>query len=215
MLTVGVLTQMSQIDRRMAIRETWFKVCKENTDKVDCVFFTDGDEKSAIDERDKFGDLVHMQTKGVINFSLFLLRMFKYFTLKYDFDFFLRVDDDYFVCMDRLLKELPHRPNTDLWWGWVHCYRNHQRVDEGFMILSSDIIKEVLARENTTLLCHPFGDQAVAIWLNNRAKDTTYFMDNDRLMHSVSGKYEHIRNGLCNQFLGLHQAYPESMFFYW
>ena len=40
LLTVGVLSKRSATSRRTAIRETWFKECKDNNDKVVCMFFT-------------------------------------------------------------------------------------------------------------------------------------------------------------------------------
>lgn len=151
-----------------------------------------------------------------MNFALRLLWMLKYFTHNYDFDFFLRVDDDYFVCLQHLLTELPQRPKTALWWGWIHCKKNIVRVDEGFMILTYDIIKESLDRLNTSLMCSGTGDPAVALWVTSSKLKVTYFYDNDRLVHSPGkhiGKY--LKSGMCHKYIGLHQAYPESMYKYW
>ena len=81
-----------------------------------------------LQERDDNNDLVYIpsieSSKDFFNFSHRLLYMFRYFALQkdYTFDFFLRVDDDYFVCLQRLLYELPFRISTrPLVWGWMHC----------------------------------------------------------------------------------------------
>ena len=74
LLTVGVLSKLSAVSRRTAIRETWFKVCKENLNKVVCKFFTDSvgmklpkkKRKSYLQEEEKYGDLIFMPYKGKI-----------------------------------------------------------------------------------------------------------------------------------------------------
>ena len=97
--------------------------------------------------------------------------------------YFLRVDDDYFVCMDRLLYELPFRPDNGLYWGWTHCQNRIVRIDEGWMILSRDIMDEILSKVNNTLLCHPFGGQSVALWIQDSKLDIKWFPDNKRIIH--------------------------------
>ena len=109
--------------------------------------------------------------------------MLLWFSETYHFDYFLRIDDDYFLCLDRLLFELPYRPKQGLYWGYIHCRDHVVRVDEGWMILSRDIIIEALNKLNTTLPCHPFGDQAVALWIQESKINITYFSDNTRVIH--------------------------------
>ena len=67
LLTVGVLSKLSAVSRRMAIRATWFTVCKDNVDKVDCTFFTDTPEISQaylMDEKEEYNDTVYMPYHG-------------------------------------------------------------------------------------------------------------------------------------------------------
>ena len=79
LLTVGVLSKLSAISRRVAIRETWWNVCRENTDKVECTFFTDTisedlNQKNRsvyVEEREKNDDLVYMPFKGSTNLCCF------------------------------------------------------------------------------------------------------------------------------------------------
>ena len=67
LLTVGVLSKLSDIERRMAIRSTWFTVCKDNMDKVVCKFFTDlppKDQAYLNDEKEEYNDVEYMPYKG-------------------------------------------------------------------------------------------------------------------------------------------------------
>ena len=142
--------------------------------------------------------------------------MLKRFLQNYDFDYFLRVDDDYFICLDRLLKELPHRPKS-IYWGWVHCIPGMVRVDEGFLILSQDVILEILGKVNDSLLCHPYGGQAVGHWMLQSSINMTYFMDNDRLIHGTTSYMgsRYLVPDICIKYLGLHGTYSDYMHKYW
>ena len=64
LLTVGVLSKPSAKERRMAIRKTWFNVCKDNKDKVLCKFFTDFTPENERSEQTEFKDLEYMPYKG-------------------------------------------------------------------------------------------------------------------------------------------------------
>ena len=128
------------------------------------------------------------------------------------FDFFLRIDDDHFLCLDRLLYELNYRPKQALYWGFVHCRPKIVRVDEAWLMLTRDLIEEVLEKRNSTLLCSPYGDQAVAIWMGNSSKNVTYFMDNHRIVHKSAGKdQKFFTKDVCMKYLSLHGTYPKAM----
>ena len=155
---------------------------------------------------------------GGHRFTERLLWMLQWYTKNYSsFQYFLRVDDDYFICMERLLYELPFRPDNGLYWGWIHCTNNVVRVDEGWMILSRDIIKEALSKLNSTLPCHPFGDQAVALWIKESKLDIKWFIDNDRIIHYATAYKEdqYTFPGLCHRYLALHGSYQLQMLKYW
>ena len=140
--------------------------------------------------------------------------MFEYFTRYFEFDFFLRVDDDYFVCLDRLLKELPHRPKHGLYWGWLHCDQEGMiRIDEGFMILTHDLLKEILDKRNTTLMCSMYGDQSVPLWMEDSRFRVTWYPDNTRIEHRAEGylKGEYASPEVCDTYIAVHRAYPKYM----
>ena len=116
--------------RRNALRGSWLKQCKEK--EIPCFFFTDGQDVRGNklsenvyiplqQEQLLHEDLILAQSPGGINFALRYLWMLNWANARYQFEYFLRVDDDYFVCIDRLLYELPHRSKDKLYWGYVHC----------------------------------------------------------------------------------------------
>ena len=70
LLFVAVLTHAARKARRDAIRETWFTECKQRTDEVCCVFFTDeagldNETKNAVlKESRQHDDLVFLSLEG-------------------------------------------------------------------------------------------------------------------------------------------------------
>ena len=143
--------------------------------------------------------------------------MFKWAVTNYKFDFFLRIDDDHFLCIDHLVYELPHRPKNSLYWGFIHCRERIVRVDEGWLLLTNDLIQEALAKFNTTLECHPFGDQAVALWMIQSKYNVTYFYDNERVINQVTAfnERDYLASEICYKYISLHGSYPAVMRRYW
>lgn len=115
--------------------------------------------------------------------------------------------------MDRLVNELQYRPKDGLYWGFIHCHPRVVRVDEAWLLISKDLIQEIMEkRKNKTLLCHPYGDQAVAMWINTSNKNITYFMDNNRIVHKSAGRDpNYYRMDVCDEYLSLHGTYPKAM----
>ena len=133
LLFVGIHSAPSRLDRRNAVRETWMKECQTNPDAV-CQFFTDGrDPKGQALEGVKrikleqesrvYGDILLGEAPGGVNFALKYLYMLQWANERYDFQYFLRLDDDYFVCFEKLMLELEVvRPRERFQWGWLHSY---------------------------------------------------------------------------------------------
>lgn len=168
-------------------------------------------------EQDEYKDIEFLPTKQGYWFThRFLYAMFWGYE-RYDFSFYLRLDDDYFVCLNNLMNDLQQRKHEKLlYWGWLHCNPKIVNIDEGFLITSIDLVQEIIKR-NHSLCCHPMGDQMVAMWVNgldHEGYDVTYFPDNARLMHFR----KHLKSGdrdMCKRILGVHEAYPEQMHRYW
>lgn len=101
-----------------------------------------------------------------------------------------------------------------LYWGHVHCIKDRVRVDEEFLLMSHDLVHEFLAKKDT-LLCNPFGDISVALWVKN-VPDVTYFHDK-RIFHDVRGHERYLFQdvNLCHNFLAINSAYKTEALRYW
>ena len=121
------------------------------------------------------------------------------------------------MCIERLLNELPQRPQKRVVWGHWHCDKpTVVFVDESFILLSFDLIDLFFSWEDETMLCHPFGDQQLAIWLK-RASITEGFYDRRLHHHPPASKISTFKNmrGICNHYMGLHGTYPKDMRKFW
>ncbi|PFX18065.1 Beta-1,3-galactosyltransferase 6 [Stylophora pistillata] len=219
-LIVAILSAPIRFDRREGIRRTWMNQC--SSEEVVCRFFTDSlsdmepNVRSVlVNESAKYGDLEFMPVPKGYNFGLRLLWLMEWSVERYEFDFFLRMDDDYFVCLKRLLFEIPFRPQKRLYWGYVHCeVEGLVRIDEGFLLLSGDLVLEFTSKRDK-LLCHPFGDQTIAIWIND-VQDVIFFHD-PRIFHDVSAKVPEFKSlsKMCLKYISLHGSYLHEMLIYW
>ena len=165
-----------------------------------------------VQERDKYKDLELQPLLGGREFGLRFLNHIKWAMAKFDFQYLLRIDDDYFLCLRRLLAELPARPKENLVWGHFHCESGMTWIDESFMLFSPDIIHKFLSQNESTMLCHPHADQQIGLWLKN-ISTKRYFHDT-RLYHdppaAFAPQFVNVTN-VCNTYLGLHGTYVEKM----
>ncbi len=131
LMFIAIMSAPERIHRRNALRRSWLRQCPQHN--TSCYIFTD-----ALDmygkrlpgeiyvplKQEQFlhKDLILAKSPGGINFATRYLWIIKWANRNYKFDFLLRVDDDYFICMDRLFLELPYRKIVrKLYWGYVHC----------------------------------------------------------------------------------------------
>ena len=132
LLFVGIYSAPRHLERRNAVRETWLTICKR-TPYVLCRFVTDGQDvkgnalqgpvrEKLESESRMHGDLLLAQSPGGVNFARRYLWLAQWVSERYDFQYLLRVDDDYFICFEKLLKEIKyHRPLRKLVWIWLSC----------------------------------------------------------------------------------------------
>ena len=227
LLFVGIFSAPVRNDRRNAVRETWMTKCKMNKNVV-CLFITDGQDvrgqplKGEIKEKLEnesryYKDIIFANSPGGLNFGRRILWMYEWAAKRYDFQYVLRLDDDYFLCFDKLIDELQHhRPKKLFIWGWVHCRKKGNiYFDEAFIIITKDLIQSFLDRKNSTLLCQPYGDQSIGMWLN--AISTLTKFEDKRLGDLKPREKIKTRNGheTCQSKLGIHKSYPEEMKLYW
>lgn len=186
-------------------------------EQVKCVFFTDGIIKNQtlltllLQEKNSYKDLELQPLPAGVQFGQRFLNSIKWATAKFDFNYLLKLDDDYFICLKRLLFELPLRPKRNLVWGHFHCEVGITWADEAFVIFSDDMIRKFLAQDKNKMLCHPFSDQQYSIWMKNMTK--LYFHDT-RLHHdppaSFMPEFREMRN-LCDRYIGIHGTYVDEM----
>ena len=139
LLFVGIFSAPVRNDRRNAIRETWMTKCKMYKNVV-CLFVTDGQDvrglplKGEIKEKLEnesryYEDVIFANSPGGLNFGRRILWMYEWATKRYNFQYVLRLDDDYFLCFDKLINELQHhRPKKLFTWGWVHCRKKGKSI---------------------------------------------------------------------------------------
>lgn len=186
--------------------------------QVKCVFITDGFIKDyfqrtlTVSERNTYKDMELQALQGGWEFGLRFLNHIRWAMAKFDFQYLLRIDDDYFLCLKRLLEEISLRPKDDLVWGHFHCEVGITWIDESFLLFSKNIIQQFLAQNESTMLCHPHADQQIGIWLQD-IKIKQYFHDT-RLYHhppaSYAPQFQNATN-LCSSYLGLHGTYANTM----
>lgn len=216
LLLIIVSTAPRRFKRRQAIRDTWWKHCIGS--QVKCVFVTDGfiedsaERDFVVQERSHYNDMELQPLQGGREFGLRFLNQIKWAMAKFDFQYILRIDDDYFLCLKTLLSEIQVRPKENLVWGNFHCEANVAWVDESFMIFTQDIIVKFLSQNESTMLCHPHAGQQIGLWLNDIP--TKLFKHDSRLYHgkpaSFSSKFDNIKN-VCDSYLGVHGTYEEKM----
>ena len=168
-----------------------------------------------LNEKDKYKDIKLQLLKGGRGqFGFRFLNEIKWAAARFNFQYLLRIDDDYFLCSKRLLSELPLRPKQNLVWRFFHCEAGITWLDEAFMIFSEDIIQKFLGQNESSMLCHPHADQQVMLWLSN-ILHKTYFHDT-RLHHappaSFVARFSNISN-VCDSYLGAHGAYVKTMYY--
>ena len=140
-------------------------------------------------------------------------------TAKFNFVYLLRVDDDYFVCLEKLKAELYHRPRKTLIWGSYHClFRDIIYVDEAWILFTSDVIERFLSQDPQRILCHAHADQQIPVWINKLYtynNNSLIYFDDRRLHHyplarRLSNKFNKLTR-VCDTYLGIHGTPPGMM----
>ena len=188
-----------------------------------CKFFTDGlqltkeVQKNLSAEQKIHRDIEFMPFEETRIFGIRFLYQIMWAKAKYEFKFMLHMDDDYFLCLEKLKSELYHRPKKSLVWGSYHCsFKDIIYVDEAWIIFSSDVIEQFLSQDPQTILCHPHSDQQIAVWLSTLygSKKSLIEFHDGRLHHYPPARKLDKFNNLpqvCDNFLGVHGSSPEMI----
>ena len=191
---------------------------------VECIFLTDNLNSShesypqVMREQDEFGDMRFQNIVGGFLFGLRYIYHLVYAFLNYDFQYILRTDDDYFICLDRLLYELPSRTLPMFHWRYVHLDRPSViRPDESIAMFSKDVIIRYLFQDPSTLYCHAMGGQQVVLWTAN-LNIKKIFRHDSRLLHDDiirNAKAVLSKKSLCEKYIGIHRLLPNYMMHFW
>ena len=128
---IAIFSHPRGLSRRKAIRKTWMFECKADP-KNQCNFIMDTLDhfskpvaNSSLDilrseSAKNDNDIIFLGTFGGNNMGYRIAKTIQYVMNRFKIDFFLRLDDDHFLCYDRLIKELPQRrvENRQLYWGF-------------------------------------------------------------------------------------------------
>ena len=190
-----------------------------------CKFFTDGlqltreDKAILTNEKHAYKDIELQPVVGGRNFGLRYLYQMMWAAAKYNFTYFLHLDDDYFVCLERLKTELRHRPTKMLTWGWYYC-SHRVYMDEAWTLFTHDVVVRFLSQDPQRIVCHPHADQQIVSWIYNvfNKSDNLIYFDDRRLHHNPRARrvkmFENLTNA-CDSFMGIHGGSPEMMQRFW
>ena len=162
--------------------------------------------------------MVFQHLEGGFLFGLRYLHQSVFAFLNYNFDYMLRMDDDYFFCMNRFLYELPVPMSPMFHWGWIHCQPKAVRPDESMLLLSRDLLQRFLRQPARQLKCHPSAGQMIGQWAEELGLAAKIFRHEPRLHHhprvsDVPALFR--KQNLCQQYIGLHGCYAKDMRLLW
>lgn len=195
--------------------------CK--TIKAECIFMTDKVNKTSPlytnlqNETDHYGDMKFQNVASGVQFGMRLLFQLVHASLHYEFDYLLRIDDDYFFCLKRYIAELSLPPLGPFIVGWVHCIKKIVRPDEGFLLFSRDIVHKFTTQNESEIMCTAYGGQNVGIWLMDLKLEGVLY--HDLFLHHTPTVQEKpslkLTKNVCEKYTGVHGAYPGDMEILW
>lgn len=139
-LFIAIGTAPKNGDLRQTLRDTWMQWVADRVD-VQVRFFTEEAPDTA-SEAAAHGDLVFHEgiPSGYGHFMARFHYQVEWALARFDFDYFLKLDDDGFLCVPRLLADLDHVPDEKLFWGKYFCEQGFFVADENFMLFSGDVV---------------------------------------------------------------------------
>ena len=170
------------------------------------------------EESKTYGDIYFQHVAGGVTFGLRFINHMVFAVSRYNFDYFLRIDDDYFFCFKNFLMEIPMPALEGFHWGCVHCgQKDMVRPDESVLLFSRDIIETFLLQDPKKILCHPWADEMIAVWSNTINLTRTFRHDKRLWHHPPVRDVSWLRNSkdICHSYMGIHGAYPKHMKTLW
>lgn len=198
-LVITVISAPKNVRERDVVRDTWGKRLPNTI----LLRFSVGmgklseDERHAITrEKTLHNDLILLKINDSFDELTFkVMETYKWVDRNVDFKFLLKADEDSFVRIDALMRELKLKPNNNLYWGffdgrahakqkgkweekeWIICDRYLPYALGGGYILSSDLI-HYLSSNSKLLKLFKNEDVSVGAWLGpldiNRVHDPRF-----------------------------------------
>ena len=228
LLVVLILSSLEGRRRRDSIRQTWMKGYKEKELGV-LVQFAIGikdlltsDMEALSSEQTTHGDLLLLSDLQESYFSLTkkVLLSFKTVDANINFSYLLKCDDDTFVILDTILKELAQRTSKQsYYWGffdgrahvkrkgkwtekkWFLCDRYLPYALGGGYILSHDLVKRIVSNSDSLILYNS-EDVSVGAWLSPYEAERR---------HDVRFNTEFVSRGCRNQYVVSHKQSIKDM----
>ena len=193
LLVVLVLSRPDAVDRRNAIRDTWMKKYKAALQNKVLVKFSIGTSraseeliKNLLNEKATHGDvlLLHDFIESYFNLTKKVLKSFININEHYNFSYALKCDDDSFVVLDVIVKELQQRiSKKSYYWGKMineaRVFKEGKFAETEWLlgekylpyaigtgyILSGDLVKNI-ARNAEDLMLYHNEDVSVSVWIS-------------------------------------------------
>ena len=237
-IAIGSAPQNSHL--RHAARETWLKWLPEDG-SVRYKFFTDAPPsewrvqrlrtgriwKELAAETRMYNDIVLQPIPGGYGnkehnaYGRRAIYQMKWFVNNLNTAFYLRIDDDSFLCMHRLVYELKTCAKEQFFWGRYWCKEGRNRADENFMLFSSDII-QLLSNDEIRGKLLPFDEEVTLGWNFGYwawILNISIFDDQTRIdaQQGYLTEYMHAKGGFkgieqfCERFIYAHHVGVEAM----
>jgi len=228
LLVILVLSSKMTKERRDTIRKTWMKGLRNRAQKV-LVKFSLGVEGLPLDEveslqseNDMNGDLLLLNNlhDSYYNLTRKVLESVVAIDKLYQFSYLLKCDDDSFVVMDSIVRELELRASKrSFYWGFfdgrAHVKRQGKWKESswflsdrylpyalgGGYILSQDLVRRIAANSAGLALYHN-EDVSVGVWLSPYSAERR---------HDVRFNTEFVSRGCRNVYLVSHKQSVNDM----
>lgn len=223
-LLIVVLSAPTHMDVRNVVRETWARNLPLGTSirfVIGNKGMSEGREMEIRSENDTAGDIIFLdqieESYSVLTRKV--LEMFKYAHEHIKFNFLLKVDEDSFVCADRILDELLSKPQERLYWGffdgrahvkkagkwqeenYVLCDRYIPYALGGGYVISKDLVAYV-SQNSHLLQVFKNEDVSLGTWLAP--------LDIKRV-HDPNFDTEYRSRGCFNSYVVTHKKSPEQL----
>jgi galactosylxylosylprotein 3-beta-galactosyltransferase len=229
LLVVLVLSSVGGRERRDAIRETWMEGYSDLEHKVLVRFsigtlrLSQSDSDALNTEQHTFNDLLLLPNLQESYSNLTLKVLYSFITLdqNYDFSYLMKCDDDTFIVLRTVLKELSERTSQkkSFYWGffdgrahvkkqgkwsekeWFLCDRYLPYALGGGYLLSHDLVSRISSAADGLQLYNS-EDVSVGVWLSPYEAERR---------HDVRFDTEFVSRGCRNEYIVSHKQSVEDM----